>query len=207
MKQIFSFFFLIIFLLVPSLSFAQTKITVFGDSLVSGYRMDAAHAFPAQLELALRQNDYDVRITNAGRNGQTSAGGLRSLPRIIAQEPDLVILVLGANDMLKRRSPEKTYANLSAILERLNEEGIRVILGGMKALPHFRWDQAPAFNAIYPRLAEEYQAYLYPFFLEGVAGKPHFNFPDGVHPNLQGTRAIVSNIYPYVTSMLEQMHE
>ena len=148
------------------------KIVGFGDSLMAGYGLDAGESFPEKLEKALRDKGHDVVIANAGVSGDTTSGGLARLDWSIPDGTQVVILELGANDMLRGIAPEITEKNLDAMIARLKERNITVLLAGMRAAPNLGPDYQAAFDAIYPRLAEKYGVALYPFFLDGVAGRP-----------------------------------
>lgn len=174
------------------------KIVGFGDSLMAGYGLDAGQSFPEKLEKALRDKGHDVVIANAGVSGDTTAGGLSRLDWSVPDGTHLVILELGANDMLRGIGPEITEKNLDAILARLKERNIGVLLAGMLAAPNLGQDYQDAFDAIYPDLAEKYGIALYPFFLDGVAADPAFLLEDGMHPNAAGVDRMVERALPVV---------
>ena len=184
------------------LAVAPPKIVVLGDSLTAGYGLAPDQSFPAQLEDALRDQIIAVQIVNAGVSGDTTAGGLARLDWVLKDQPDAVIVELGANDGLRGLDPDETYANLKAIVTRLRENGIPVLIAGMLAPPNLGKEYGEEFNAIYPRLAAEYDVLLYPFFLEGVAGNPELVQSDGLHPTAEGIAVIVQRIEPYVKSLI-----
>ncbi len=175
---------------------------VLGDSLVAGYGLAAENAFPAQLERALRERGHPVQVINAGVSGDTSAGGLSRLDWALADQPDVVIVELGANDALRGIDPDQTRANLDQILKRLHEAGAEVLLAGMKAPRNMGPEYSERFDSIYPDLAAKHTVSLYPFFLEGVAFDPALNLPDGIHPNPRGIAIIVENILPRLLPLL-----
>jgi acyl-CoA thioesterase-1 len=160
---------------------------------------------PAQLEEALHDAGYDVRVINAGVSGDTSAGGLSRLDWALSDKPHVVLLELGGNDALRGLPPAETYANLDAILVRLKNHPISVILAGMQAPRNLGEDYTTAFDAIYPRLASKYALAFYPFFLEGVALDPALNQADGIHPNAAGVREIVRRILPLLKAELDKI--
>lgn len=183
-------------------------IVAFGDSLTAGYQLPPDAAFPARLEAALRKEGYDVGVRNAGVSGDTSAQGrarlnwvLNALPR----RPDLVILALGANDMLRGQPVARTAENLDAILVELHKRGIPVILAGMLAAPNMGPRYGAAYNGLFPALARKHGTALYPFFLDGVAANPALQLPDGMHPNQKGVERMVRGILPIVRQSLDQM--
>lgn len=174
-----------------------------GDSLVAGFGLPPDDGFTAVLEDALQAEGYDVTVVNAGVSGDTTAGGVARLDWSLADDPDAVLVELGANDMLRGLDPEDARENLSAILARLRDEGIPTLLAGMRASPSWGPEYQAAFDTIFPDLAAEYGVPLYPFFLEGVAADPALNQPDGIHPNRQGVDVIVANLLPYVIDLID----
>ena len=181
---------------------APFKIVALGDSLVAGYGLQAQEAFPAQLERALKQDGHNVRVINAGVSGDTTAGGLARVDWALADKPDLVILSLGANDMLRGLDPKVTRDNLDKLLTRIKASGAKVLLAGMYAAPTLGNEYGRAFNAIYADLARKHDVALYPFFLDGVAAQAALNLADGMHPNPKGIAVIVKGITPHVERLL-----
>lgn len=177
-------------------------IVAFGDSLTAGFGLPSDQSFPAQLERALRARGLDVRVTNAGVSGDTTAGGLARLDWSLADKPDLVILALGANDMLRGISPETVRANLASMIEKIRASGARLLLVGMRAPPNWGETYEQEFDRIYPELAHAYGVALYPFFLDGIVMDPAFNQPDGIHPNARGVAMVVERVAPRVAELL-----
>ncbi len=191
--------------LVPGARAGEPPVIVaFGDSLSAGYGLAEADSFPAQLERYLAARGVRAKVTNAGVSGDTTAGGLARLEWTLAAAPDLVVVELGANDMLRGIEPAVTRANLDAILSRLGARGVPVLLAGMKASPNLGRRYVHQFDAIYPELAAAHGVTLYPFFLDGVAADPALNQTDGLHPNARGVARIVAGIAPYVIRLLER---
>ncbi len=180
------------------------RIVGFGDSLMAGYQLEAGQSFPEKLEAALKANSHDVVIANAGVSGDTTAGGLSRLDWSVPDETDLVILELGANDMLRGIPPELTEKNLVSMIERLRERDIDVLLVGMLAAPNLGRDYGEAFEAIYPRLAETYELPLYPLFLDGVAAERSLMLGDGMHPNAEGVDRMVERFLPLMETTLAE---
>ena len=141
-------------------------------------------------------------IANAGVSGDTSSGGLSRLDWSVPDGTQLVILELGANDMLRGVAPEITEKNLDAMISRLKEKRVTVLLAGMRAAPNLGPDYQAAFDAIFPRLAEKYGVALYPFFLDGVAADPAYQLEDGMHPNASGVDRMVERILPEVEKVI-----
>jgi len=154
--------------------------------------------FTDRLQAALKAKGLDVAVANAGVSGDTSSGGLARLDWSVPDGTRLVILELGANDMLRGVSPEIAEKNLDAMLGKLKQRNIPALLAGMRAAPNLGADYQKAFDAIYPRLAEKYGVPLYPFFLDGVAGHPDLQLEDGLHPNPKGVDVMVERILPLV---------
>lgn len=174
------------------------RIVGFGDSLMAGYNLDPGQGFPEKLEAALRARGHDVVISNAGVSGDTTSGGLSRLDWSIPDGTQLVILELGANDMLRGIDPALVEQNLDKMLARLKERNIPVLLAGMVAAPNLGHAYGEQFGTIYPKLAQKYGATLYPFFLDGVAGDSSLLLEDGMHPNPQGVERMVERALPTV---------
>jgi len=181
---------------------AETRILAFGDSLIHGYGLDAGDTFPEQLETALQAEGHEVEVLNGGNSGDTSAGGRARLDWALADDPEIVILVLGANDALRGLDPAATRENLDAMLTRLRSADTEVLLAGMRAPRNLGPDYVEAFDGIYPALAEAHGVAFYPFFLEGVALRPGLNQQDGIHPNAAGVAEIVRRIRPAIEPLL-----
>jgi acyl-CoA thioesterase I len=188
---------------VSGVSSRPLRIVALGDSLTAGYLLPADQGFTAVLEKALRQAGYNVTIANAGVSGDTAANGLARLDWALAEGADGVILELGANDMLQGLDPKQTRKVLETIMDRLAEKKIKVLIAGMRASPNLGEDYKRIFDQIYPDLAVQYKAPLYPFFLEGVVADKSLTLPDGLHPNATGIARIVAGILPKVESFLQ----
>ena len=172
----------------------ERHILAFGDSLFAGYGLEQGESYPARLEAALRARGVNATIANAGVSGDTTAAGLQRLAFTLdAQEvqPDLALLELGGNDLLRGLPPEQTRANLDAMLDEFGKRGIPVVLMGMRAPPNAGREFQKAFDAIYPELAKKHGATLVPFFLQSVYDKPELIQSDHVHPTAQGVATIV----------------
>ena len=202
----------ILLLLMAFLTFPQTvradaplRVVALGDSLTAGYGLQTGEDFATKLQEALIADGVNVKIDNAGVSGDTSAGGKSRLEWAIAGDvkPNLVIVALGANDMLRGLDPAVTRENLSAILAELKKQEIPTLLVGMKSPTNLGPLFQGKFDKIYPALAKEYDVPLYPFFLDGVAMKTELNQDDGIHPNTKGVEVIVKNILPEVKNALE----
>jgi acyl-CoA thioesterase-1 len=182
-------------------------VLAFGDSLTAGYGLDNGLGFAPQLQATLRRHGIAVQVIDGGVSADTSEAGkarlgwtLDGLPR----KPDLVILELGANDMLRGLDPALTRANLEAIMAELKRRDIKVLIAGMRAAPNLDPAYVARFEAIYPDLASRNGAALYPFFLDGVAAQRGMVQADGLHPTFSGVKRIVTGITPVVKQALER---
>ena len=174
----------------------ERRILAFGDSLFAGYGLDPAQSYPARLEAALRAKGVNAKIANAGVSGDTSAAGLQRLAFTLdAQDkkPDLFILELGGNDLLRGLSPEETKANLGQILGELKKRGIPVLLMGMRAPPNYGPEYQAQFDALYAGLAKEHGAALIPFWLEDIYREPELFQSDKIHPTAEGIERLVAS--------------
>jgi len=182
-------------------------ILAFGDSLTAGYGLRPEQAFPARLEALLAERRPGARVVNAGMSGETSAGGRARLPRVLAgltPRPDLTILELGANDLIRGLPVAATAANLRWMVEEFGRCGIPVLLAGMRA-PAFLGTAAERFNAVFPDLACDTGVPLYPSFLAGVAGRSGLVLADGFHPNADAIAIVAARILPHVEAALDRV--
>lgn len=184
---------------------APLRIVALGDSLTAGYGLQATESYPAQLQAALQKEKLDVVVQNAGISGDTTAGGVARLAKAIAGEPKpaLVIVALGANDMLRGVKPQTTEQNLRTILQTLKTQNIPAMLFGMRVPYQVTMGYGLNYGDLYEDLADEFDVPFYPFFLEGVAHNPRLNLGDGVHPNAQGIAVMVKNTTPLIVDLLE----
>lgn len=174
------------------------KIVGFGDSLMAGYGLGPGEGFTDKLQAALRAKGHDVTVANAGVSGDTTSGGLARLDWSVPDGTQLVILELGANDMLRGVSPDIARKNLDAMLGKLKQRKIPVLLAGMLAAPNLGVEYKTAFDGMFPDLAAKYGVPLYPFFLDGVVGQPGLRLNDGLHPSAKGIDRMVERILPTV---------
>jgi acyl-CoA thioesterase-1 len=185
---------------------ADDKLVVaFGDSLYAGYNLPQDKGLAPILNMALAGRHIKAVVVNAGVSGDTTAAGLQRLAFTLdglPRKPDLLLLGLGGNDMLRGLSPAETRSNLDQMLTELQRRQIPVMLTGMLAAPNLGPDYSAAFNPIYPALAKKFDVPLYPFLLKGVAGNRTLQLPDGIHPNDKGVEIIVGNIEPMVEKAL-----
>jgi acyl-CoA thioesterase I len=189
----------------PAAAVEEVHVLAFGDSLTAGYGLPQGQGFAPQLEGALRRNGIPARVTNGGVSGNTAGQARARLKWTLdglKRKPDLAIVALGGNDMLRGLPTRQTRADIDAILAEFKRRDIPVLVAGMLAAPNLGGQFAAEFNSIYPDVARKYGASLYPFFLANVAGVRSLSLPDGVHPNFQGIKRMVSGILPSVLAAL-----
>jgi acyl-CoA thioesterase I len=185
-------------------------VVAFGDSLYAGYRLAPNEGLAPQLQAALKADGINARVHNAGVSGDTTAAGKTRLNFVLdnlERKPDLVVLGLGGNDMLRGIKPEETRANLVAMMDELKSRDVPVILTGMLAAPNLGAEYGNAFNAIFPTLAKQYDTALYPFFLDGVVADASLMLPDNIHPNARGVARVVEGLSPLVEAALKEQGE
>lgn len=171
-------------------------ILAFGDSLFAGYGVDAGESYPAQLERALRAQGINANIANAGVSGDTTQAGRDRLAFTIDGQPhlpDLVIIELGGNDLIRSIPPEQTRSNLRRMLEIAREKDVPAILFGMRAPPNLGEEFVSQYDAIYRELAEEFDVPLVPFFLESIYRDPANFQSDRIHPTVAAIGTLVED--------------
>ncbi|MCL9981564.1 MAG: arylesterase [Erythrobacter sp.] len=174
----------------------ERRILAFGDSLFAGYGLKEGESYPARLEAALRAKGVNAVMTNAGVSGDTSAAGLQRLAFTLdaqAAKPDLFILELGGNDLLRGIAPDQTKANIAQMLETLKARGISVLVMGMRAPPNYGPEYQAQFDALYRDLAKQHGADLIPFWLEDIYREPDLFQNDKIHPTAQGIERLVAS--------------
>ena len=184
---------------------APVKIVVLGDSLSAGYGLPGQAALPARLAEALKAKGVAATVVNAGVSGDTASGGRDRLDWSVPDGTDAVIVELGANDALRGLDPALTKAALEAILQKLQQRRIAVLLAGMKAPRNMGPDYASRFDAIYPALAGAHPGVFFPLFLEGIAADAKLNLAEGMHPNAAGVDVIVARILPQVEELIARV--
>ena len=203
MKKSFFIKILMIFLIHINAS-AIEKVLLFGDSLMSGYGLSQDDHLSLVLEDKFLQDGFDIDFINASVSGDTSSGGLNRAEWSLSEdEIDLVILGLGANDMLRGIQPNVTEKNLGQIIQIAKDKDIKVILAGMIAPTSHGFIYKKKFDSIFPKLSKKFEIPLIPFLLEGVALDPNLNQQDGIHPNKKGViiisdtikKSIIDNFY------------
>lgn len=183
----------------------QVRILALGDSLTAGYGLtDLKDSFPQQLEAALKAKGYNVAVIQGGVSGDTTTGGRSRLDWVLGEKPDAVIVALGGNDALRAVDPAVTLQSMDAIVKRIKKDNLPVLVAGMMAPPNLGKDYGDRFNAVFPKVAKDNDALLYPFFLDGVAGILTLNQPDRIHPTPDGVKVMVKGILPSVEKLIAQ---
>lgn len=190
----------------PAFAQAPLRLLMLGDSITAGYGLPPGQGIVPQLQAALVASGRAVRILDGGVSGDTTAGGLARIDWSLAENPQAAIVALGGNDGLRALPPAASRANLAGILDRLAARRIPTMLAGMIAPPNLGADYGREFVAVFSSLAAERPGVVfYPFLLEGVAGIPAMNQPDGIHPNQAGVRVMVERLLPVTQTLLEQV--
>ena len=171
------------------------KVLLFGDSLMAGYGLPNEQHLSVVLEQNLKSEGYDINVINGSISGNTSLDGLNRIEETLSElDIDLIILGLGANDMLRKINPNETKKNLEKIIKIIQNKNIKIILAGMVASTSYGLNYKKKFDKIFPDLSKKYDLPLISFLLDGVALNPNFNQSDGMHPNKKGTLIISETI-------------
>ncbi len=188
---------------------APLKLVAIGDSLTHGYGLPPDDGFVPQLERWLQAQGKDVTVINMGVSGDTTEGGRARLDWALGDGADAVIVELGGNDLLRGIDPDRSEANLDAMLSALSEKGIPALLAGMQAPLNYGPEFKKAFGAMYPEVAATHDAILYPSFLDGLVSETgtasDLMQSDGIHPNAKGVGLMVESIGPKVLELLAQV--
>lgn len=189
----------------PAKSNPEKTILFFGNSLTAGYGIDPEDAFAGLVQNRLDSLGKAYKVINGGLSGETTAGGLSRLDWFLEEEPYLFILELGGNDGLRGIQLSETKSNLLSIIDKVKSKypNTKIILAGMQIPPNMGQEYTDEFKAIYPAVAKEKEVTLIPFLLEGVAGNPELNLPDGIHPTEAGHQIVFETIWPYLEMMLD----
>jgi acyl-CoA thioesterase-1 len=194
-------------LLIFSLTFhvQDEKVVLFlGDSLSAGFGLDVTQAFPSLVQEKIEQEKLPFKVVNAGLSGETTAGGLRRIDWLFKQKIDVLVIELGGNDGLRGIEPSETEKNLQGIINKMREKNpdARIVLAGMQAPPNMGKTYTEKFRALFPALAKKNSIELIPFLLEGVAGNPRLNLPDGIHPTAEGHQIVAETIWKTLNPIL-----
>ena len=184
---------------------ARPKIIAFGDSLTAGFGLEEIESYPYLLQQRLKADGHDYEVVNAGVSGDTSLGGLERIDWTLETDnAKILILELGANDLLRGVPPEKMKDNLDRIIQKAKAKNVEVLLCGMIAPPTMGAQYQRAFSDAFPDLAEKHDVEYVPFLLDGIALDKELNQADGIHPNAKGTRMMTENVYTELKPMLQR---
>ncbi len=190
-------------LVMPKNVAAKPRIVAFGDSLTAGFGLEENESYPYLLQQKLNSEGYNYEVVNAGVSGDTSRGGLERIEWTLkGDNVQILILALGANDMLRGLPPAKMKENLDKIIQKAKAKNIKVLLCGMLAPPTMGAAYMRDFSNVFPDLAEKHNIAYMPFLLEKIALQRDLNQADGIHPNARGTRIMTDNVYRVLQPML-----
>ncbi|MEJ7708693.1 MAG: arylesterase [Pyrinomonadaceae bacterium] len=183
------------------------KIVAFGDSLTAGYGLATSESYPALLGGMLERDGYGYEVVNAGVSGDTTTGGVQRIDWALEGDVRMVVLELGANDMLRGLPVKVMKENLAEIIKRAKAHGAQVVLAGMYATTNSGPEYQAEFRDAFESLARRHNVPLIPFFLMRVAGVESLNQADGAHPNAEGTRIVAETVYQAIRPLLDQTEE
>jgi len=184
---------------------SSTKtILFFGNSLTAGYGLDTKESFPSLIQNRLDSLNLKYTVINAGLSGETTSGGKNRLDWVLKQKVDIFVLELGANDGLRGIPLDETRNNLQTIIDAVREKNseTKIILAGMQIPPNMGREYTTEFRTIFPDLAQKNNLKLIPFLLDGVAGIPDLNLPDGIHPTAEGQKIVQENVWAILEGIL-----
>jgi acyl-CoA thioesterase-1 len=181
------------------------KVIFLGDSISAGLHLADDEAFPAVLERKLRASGTPFELVNAGISGDTTAGGVSRVGWLLKQDPDIIVVELGANDAMRGIDPAVVEKNLRIILERIQAAGVTPLLLGMRIPPSYGAEHAEAIDALYDRIAADLKVPYVPYFMKGVAADPALNLPDGIHPTVKGQAMLADNVAPKLRELLQAL--
>jgi len=189
-------------LTLTPLAMARTLLVV-GDSISAGYGLAEGQGWVRLLERRLQEQKLDYQVVNASISGDTTAGGLARLPKLLADhQPTVVAIELGGNDGLRGQPLAQFERNLTALVEQAKARGARVLLLGMRLPPNYGPRYTDGFAQVYTDVAKAQQVALVPFLLEGVGGDPAFMQPDGIHPQANAQQRLLDNAWPQLQPLL-----
>ncbi|GGD39912.1 arylesterase [Muriicola marianensis] len=182
----------------------RKTIIFFGNSLTAGMGLEPEQSFPAKIGDKIDSLGLDYFVVNAGISGETTASGESRISWLMREKVDIFVLELGANDGLRGIPLSETRENLQAIIDTVKNHNpeVKIVLAGMQIPPNMGPEYTTEFSSLFPELAEENEAYLIPFLLEGVAGNPELNQADGIHPTEEGQRIVAENVWTILKPIL-----
>jgi acyl-CoA thioesterase-1 len=205
-NKTFTNLFFVLLMVFSSASVAEQsdKIMLFGDSLMAGYGLTQSENLASTLGRKFSEDEITVKLINASVSGNTSSNGLARLDWSLGDSPDVVVLCLGANDMLRGIDPVLTKENLNAMIVKIKENGATVVFAGMRSPDSMGEDYQSQFDRLYVDLAEQHDLIFMPFLLKDVALEAQYLLRDFKHPNAVGVKVIADNLYPYLITSLKR---
>ena len=192
-------------LITPQVTAARPKIVAFGDSLTAGFGLTERESYPYLLQQQLNADGYNYEVVNAGVSGETSLGGLERIDWVLDDSNvQILVLELGANDLLRGVPPAKMKENLDQIITKAKAKNVKVLLCGMLAPPTMGAEYQRSFTVAFPDLAEKHKVPFLPFVLENIALRKELNQADGIHPNAEGERIMTANVYQALKPLLQK---
>ena len=183
----------------------RPKIVAFGDSLTAGFGLAEKESYPYLLQERLKADGYNYEVVNAGISGDTSLGGLERVDWVLEQDNvKILVLELGANDLLRGLPVARMKENLETIIKKAQAKNVQVLLCGMLAPPTMGAQYQREFVAVFPDLASKYKTAFMPFILENIALDPKLNQGDGIHPNAEGSKILTANVYTKLQPLLQK---
>jgi len=179
-------------------------ILFYGNSLTAGYGLDEEASFPSLIQYKIDSLELNYRVINGGLSGETTASGLSRLDWFLEDQPEVFVLELGGNDGLRGIPLEETKKNLNAIISSVSKKfpSTKILLAGMQIPPNMGLEYAQEFKEMYTEIAEKQSVEIIPFLLEGVAGNPELNLPDGIHPTSDGQQIVAQTVWKHLRPLL-----
>jgi acyl-CoA thioesterase-1 len=182
----------------------KKTVLFYGNSLTAGYGLDEDASFPALIQDKIDSLNLNYNVINGGLSGETTASGLSRLEWFLEEEPEVFILELGGNDGLRGIPLDETRRNLEAIISSISQKypDTKILLAGMQIPPNMGIEYTEEFRKMYAEIAENQNLEFIPFLLEGVAGDPELNLPDGIHPTEEGQKIVAQTVWKHLAPLL-----
>ncbi len=189
---------------VFSLSGHAGTLLILGDSLSAGYMMAAEQSWPVLLHQQWQKEKFPVTIINSSISGSTTQDGLARLPALLSRhKPDWVLIELGANDGIRGFPPAIPYQTLQKSIQIIQQAGAKPLLMQIRIPRNYGVAYIEKLEAIYPRLAEETDTPLLPFFLEPIVTRPELMLNDGIHPTAAAQPLIRDMMAPLLRQYIQ----
>src|SRR5215203_2611109 len=176
---------------VPNLDSPGRTIVCLGDSITAGVGSGPGEAYPELLAARL-----GTEVVNAGVSGETAAEGLARVDQVLAEDPWLVVVELGGNDLLRRVPPEQTEQSLRAILDRLVAARVVPVLVELDAPFGGRYLE------IYERLGDEYGIPVVEDAIGEILRDRELK-SDSIHPNAEGQKVLAEAIAEEIEPLIK----